>query len=207
MKRLLLVLTLSATPFVCSAQDSQHARTWTSVKGTQVTAVLLEDNGRQIILRNTAGKKLSIGLDMLSQEDVAYVRQLREEVAKQKEQQQERMRKAMFKPTGTSVEAFHATRPTDCVVFEVRAHLSDYFNYEFSDSGNPRIRDLYWSVDLRTPEGRDIGNGYIPKKGRGADLFDLIKDGKWHAVIVRIRYPRNSEDSGIFHLDDFLPTE
>lgn len=116
---------------------------------------------------------------------------------------QEEARRDLFKPSDISVAAFHATRPKDVTVFLAEAQLDDYFNYDFSDSDNPRAKDIYWSVKIKTHEGTRIGNGYIRKEGRGAALFELIKDGKCHSIVARVRHPPQSQDSNIFFLEDF----
>lgn len=127
------------------------------------------------------------------QQLVQWERERAEAVARQK------ARRALFKPSNISVAAFHATRPTSATVFLAEAHLSDYFNYDFSEG-----RNAYWSVDLRTRDGTDIGNGYIRKNERGAALFALIEDGEWHSILAEVAYPARSDDSSVFYLLDYL---
>ena len=118
-------------------------------------------------------------------------------------ERQEQLRIEMFKPSGLSVKEFHATRPQTPVVFKARAELDDYFNYDFSTLYNPDIEKIFWSIRLTADEGDRLGNGYILKAGRGESLFTLLKDGKSHPVIVRVHYPSDSDDSSVFHLDDY----
>ena len=200
MKQLALVA-LVAVFTTCGFAEGM--RTWKSRKGSTIQAELIEDNGEDAILRTGDGRKMAIRRVMLSPEDIAYLDHLRQQAQEEKRRELEELRRAMFKPSGISVKEFHATRPTEPVVFLAKAQLSDYFNYEFNDSLNPGVRGVYWSVSLHAPRGESIGNGYILKEGRGAKLFALIKDGKWHRVIVRVRYMEASRDSGVFLLDDY----
>ena len=123
----------------------------------------------------------------------------RQEEQKQREQDLSNM----FILSDISVAAFHATRPQGPTVLKALARLDDYFNYEFSTSSNPNVEKEYWSIRLVDADNNNIGNGYIRKNARGEALFSLLKDGISHPVIVRVRYPPNSQDSGIFILDDF----
>lgn len=202
MKSILFIAMLAVMVVSVFAADKPESRTWTSTKGTQIEAALFEDKGQQIVLLNSKSGRMAIEFNALSAADMDYIRNLRAKVEQEKERELALARKAMFTPTGMSVAEFHATRPTRPIVFAASAKLDDYFNYEFRDDEAER---LYWSVSLDTPEGDIIGNGYILKKGRGEDLFALIKDGKQHPVLVRVKYNVNSEDSSCFLLEDFQP--
>ena len=48
-------------------------RTWTSRKGTQITARLVRQTGTQVVLRNESGKEFRVGVNALSPEDIAYL--------------------------------------------------------------------------------------------------------------------------------------
>ena len=171
---------------------------------------------KQAFLREQVRQKEAVAqaareLEMQKQE--ALERQKREEerqlaveqrMAQDEIDRKEQARRNRFVPSGMSVAAFRATRPTTPTVFLANAQLSDYFNYDFSDLSSPGIENLLWSVRLETPEGQDIGHGYIPKnKDRGAALFSLLKDGKWHPIVARLKYLTNSEDSGVFVIIDY----
>lgn len=182
------------------AWETQPARMWKSRNGSEVEAMLVEDDGKRVILRSIKGAKLAISRDMLSTEDVSYLDQILREEQKKRREKEEKERRLMFRPSGMSVAEFHATRPTGVVVFLAKASLSDYFNYEFISDEAERI---YWSVDLDTMRGVQIGHGYILKDGRGKELFELLRDGKKHPVKVRVRYPEGSDSSGVFFLDDY----
>lgn len=95
-----------------------------------------------------------------------------------------------------SIEEFKATHPTQPVKFRLVVQLDDYYNFEFDD-----LRDKYWSIQLYVvnfddPMGRTLTglNGFIDKNSEdGKKLFDLVKDGKEHAVVMEIMYPEGSD--------------
>lgn len=168
-------------------------------------AFLLEQRNR-----HEASERAAAEAERQRQEEAERQQRAREKriAAQEKARQdeiarEERARRDLFTPSGISVAAFHATRPRDTTIFRAKAHLSDYFNFDFGEYSNPSARQLYWSVVLETPDGQGIGHGYISKAGRGADLFALIQDGKNHSIVARVRYPPNSEDSSVFFLDDY----
>jgi outer membrane protein assembly factor BamB len=50
-----------------------ECRTWTSRKGTQMKAALVRQSGRQVVLRNEAGKEFRVNRSALSPADIAYL--------------------------------------------------------------------------------------------------------------------------------------
>lgn len=93
---------------------------------------------------------------------------------------------------------FKATKPTSPIRCRVAATLGDYYNYEFRG-----MEDLFWSVTLM---GINYDNsdglewisltGFIKKDSAdGEALFELLKDGEQHGVILDLMYPENADSS------------
>ncbi len=57
-------------------------RSWTSKRGSKLEAVLIKDNGANVVLRRADGERVSIGVTSLSDADQAFLKTLREERAK-----------------------------------------------------------------------------------------------------------------------------
>jgi len=93
-----------------------------------------------------------------------------------------------------SPASFRATRPRVFVRFRAIAKLDDYYNYEFSGQENGM-----WSIDLNEANHGDIGHGYIQKNGPdGHRLFQCLKDGKEHRVVVDLCYTPFSQSPSVF---------
>ena len=77
--------------------------------------------------------------------------------------------------------------------FRVWAELTDYYNYQYSEA-----RKTMYSVRL----GADL-YGYVKRDSDlGRRMFDLLKDGKAHAVVVEVVYGRNSRTPSIADITD-----
>ncbi len=75
----------------------------------------------------------------------------------------------------------------------MRAKLSDYYNYEFSEA-----RQTHYSLSLEDMEGARLEAAYVPRKSAdGQKLFDALKDGKEHGVLIELVYLPNSQDSAV----------
>jgi len=85
--------------------------------------------------------------------------------------------------------AFEASKPTARVKLRAYAQLTDYYNFEFSDSGNE-----FWSIELEENDTRKtFGHGYINKNSiMGKQLYELLKDGNKHKVFVEVQFPNNA---------------
>lgn len=93
-----------------------------------------------------------------------------------------------------SPEELRATRPTSPVRLRVSASLGDYYNFEFRNS-----RDVAWCIDMSDGEGKSIGHGYIKKSTpEGEQLFQMLRDGKRHSIVVEIQYVPNGESARVF---------
>lgn len=84
--------------------------------------------------------------------------------------------------------------------FRVIAKLDDYYNYSFDESIN-----THYSFELTDAHG-DYVNGYVLKNSEvGKKMYDLLKDGQEHKVIVKIHIPNNEDPTNdIFVIDDFI---
>jgi hypothetical protein len=93
-----------------------------------------------------------------------------------------------------SPEEFRATRPTSPVRLRVLAKLADYYNFEFG-----KAQDTDWSIALTDGGGNSIGHGYIKKNTpAGQQLFQTLKDGKEHSIVVDVQCLPNAESSRVF---------
>ncbi len=132
----------------------------------------------------------------------AEVRKKEEEIrrAEAKKLSVEGRLSAFPKADMVSIDDFHKRRATTIAVFNASAVLSDYYNWEFSDT-----RLSHWSVKIVAgKDDEDIGNGFVEKASEvGRQLYNVLKDGKKHDLIVALRYSVNAKDAGVFHIIDF----
>ena len=67
-----------SVPKKIARDESRASRTWTSRSGSQVEASLFEESSGYLVLKKTDGSKIQVRPASLSDEDVAYVNDLRE---------------------------------------------------------------------------------------------------------------------------------
>lgn len=97
-------------------------------------------------------------------------------------------------------KAMEAQRPTSSQKFRVMAELADYYNYEFRDG-----QYYLYSIRLHEPDSYQSVYGYIKKDSKdGAKLYEILKDGQKHPMILKIRYPQYSRGSGQVIIDQFV---
>lgn len=102
-----------------------------------------------------------------------------------------------------SFPAYKAQRPEKPMEFRVLAKLDDHYNYEFLGGGN-----LFYSIELR-PQNHMFQylDGYVEKRSpTGQKLYEILKDGRSHALILILRYPQYSDSTDIVHIDGFVRT-
>jgi len=84
---------------------------------------------------------------------------------------------------------YRATRPKTDTRMALTAKLSDYYNYDYRD-----LVDTYWAVsfsDMSHKESADA-TGYIRKDTPdGKKIFDILKDGMSHNMILESKYKSN----------------
>jgi hypothetical protein len=94
--------------------------------------------------------------------------------------------------------AFRASKPTKPEVYRVWGKLDNYYNYMFSSTYSNKMEDIYYSV--RMSIGMDHQTevfGYIEKKSvDGEKLFNVLKDGVFHPLIVSIGYLEGNTGGG-----------
>ena len=89
-----------------------------------------------------------------------------------------------------SWKAYKAQRPTVPMEFRVKATLDDYYNYEFMGA-----QRYYWSIELGD---LNVGlNGYVRKDSEtGKKMYELLKDGEGHNLIVKMKFLPNGSPHG-----------
>ncbi len=88
---------------------------------------------------------------------------------------------------------FKALRYIEPTRFRVTAQLDDYYNYEFDDA-----IDRAYSIKIRI-DGKRIGWGYIDKRNKMAPaIFNTLRDGKRHNMVLDLAYLPNSEEGDVF---------
>lgn len=74
--RVSLGVLLVVAVFARAQVEPDGYRTWTSRKGTHMTAKLVRQTGTQVVLRNETGEEFGVSRSALSGEDVAYLKSL-----------------------------------------------------------------------------------------------------------------------------------
>jgi len=83
--------------------------------------------------------------------------------------------------------------------FRLWAKIDDYYNYEYSTA-----RATVYSVHLDDDDNNSVA-GYITKDSDdGKKLFEYLKDGKVHPLILELEYGRSSQDSSVVGITKFL---
>lgn len=76
--------------------------------------------------------------------------------------------------------------------FRLLAEISDYYNYEYSHA-----KAKVYSLALKDDDNESIA-GYVDKDSDlGKNLFDSLKDGKSHAVVLELTYRKGSQSASI----------
>ncbi len=98
----------------------------------------------------------------------------------------------------TKLKPFMAEKKTVPTSFRLIAKLDNYYNFDFSNDA-----DTHYSIELKT-RGRTTIYGYVYKKSEeGKKLYELLKDGESHNVIVKIAFlpdARSSENVLIYEM-------
>lgn len=107
-----------------------------------------------------------------------------------------------------SFAQFKAEKPTTGVKFYIWAKLDDYFNYEFRGKDNQ-----YYSLEVTDNANKFTSlYAYLSKDDSiSTEVFDVLKDGKSHRMVVNLKYPTQRQNSSdgvlvdkVFTIDDWL---
>jgi len=91
-----------------------------------------------------------------------------------------------------SMKTFKANLSTQPTEFRVNATIGTYYNYNFSDAKN-----THWNVNIEDKEGNNIRGCYISKSSaEGKKLYEILKDGKTHALILELKIDATENNSG-----------
>jgi hypothetical protein len=89
-----------------------------------------------------------------------------------------------------TIKTFRETKPKDPVTLRLVAELSNYYAFDFRDS-----KETHWSVQMKEQNGHEIVIGYILKNSPdGKAIYQLLKDGKTHPVIIQLKCPGKRGD-------------
>ena len=98
-----------------------------------------------------------------------------------------------------SVEEFRVLKPTKPVRLRVSAKLDDYYNYGFEHSEH-----INYSILIRS-NGKEWGYGYVEKNTEtGQKLFKILKDCKYHSMVVDVRFPQSAREGSVFFISDVI---
>ena len=83
-----------------------------------------------------------------------------------------------------SWKAFVATKPTSPVIMRAEAQLGDFYSYyDFMNA-----EKTHYSISL------SLTFGYVKKNSRaGKQIFNILKDGEFHNITVKVRYLRSGD--------------
>ena len=90
-----------------------------------------------------------------------------------------------------STKSFQVEQPYIPEAFRVVGQLSTYYNYDYGSAER-----THFSISLSFPDGESL-HGYVPRDSTdGQALYEVLKDGEYHRLILLLRYPHDSKNSG-----------
>jgi len=101
------------------------------------------------------------------------------------------------------LKTFRAVKPTDETVLRMTAEISDYYNFQFSNT-----KQTHWSVRLTENKSLPAADvlsihGYVAKDSAiGKELFDLLKDGEKHEITVAVK--TNGREGTVAEITKFV---
>ena len=94
-------------------------------------------------------------------------------------------------------KAYMAQRPLSPMIFRVAASLATYYNYEFRNA-----QPGYFSIKL---DPSVFLYGYVKRGSKsGKRMYEILKDGEMHHLIVKIRYLSDRSDNGTVLIDTLI---
>lgn len=101
-----------------------------------------------------------------------------------------------------SIKSFQVERSYIPGSFRVIAELDTYYARDFFEA-----EQTHYSVRLTIPPDGVILFGFVPRKSKdGQVLYNTLRDGKAHHVILLLRYPPRSQSSDIVEIFRFVQT-
>ncbi len=91
-----------------------------------------------------------------------------------------------------SMKTFKANSSTQAAEFRVKASIGTYYNYNYGDAKN-----THWNVSVVDNAGNHISGCYISKSSaEGKKIYEILKDGNTHDLILEIKMDYSADDSG-----------
>ncbi len=91
-----------------------------------------------------------------------------------------------------SMRTFKANLSKQPTEFRVEATIGNYYNFNYRDSKN-----THWNVSIDCKENSNISGCYISKSSEeGKKLYEIIKDGKTHPLILELKIDATNDNSG-----------
>jgi hypothetical protein len=93
------------------------------------------------------------------------------------------------------LKVFKSQMPKTSTIFRVGATISDYYNYSYSNK-----QSEFYSVEIRDNNNESL-HAYLRKSApASAALFDVLKDGREHAMMVELAYPTSGAESSVVNM-------
>lgn len=91
-----------------------------------------------------------------------------------------------------SLKTFKANLSIQPKEFRVYASIGTYYNYNYIDAIN-----TYWNVSIEDIDNNTIHGCYISKSSvEGKKLYEILKDGKNHELILELKIDATQNNSG-----------
>lgn len=91
-----------------------------------------------------------------------------------------------------SLKTFKANLSTQPTELRVKASIGSYYNYNYRDAKNS-----HWNVSIEDIDYNSIAGCYISKSSaEGKKLYEILKDGKSHALIIELKIDSSGDNSG-----------
>lgn len=97
-----------------------------------------------------------------------------------------------------SIKSFQVERSYIPESFRAIVELDTYYDYDFRNT-----EQTHYSVRIYSSHGPTL-HGYVPRSSKdGQALYNIVKDGRTHRVILLLRYPPRSQHSDIVEIFRF----
>jgi hypothetical protein len=90
-----------------------------------------------------------------------------------------------------SLKSFKANLSSQSTEFRVIASLGTYYNYNYDDK-----QSTHWNIGIDTKDD-NISGCYVNKSSiEGKKIYDILKDGKQHHLIIELKIDATDDKSG-----------